>query len=272
MANFSTPFELDRFDPVDLTLTTDASFEELMSAVAELDTEKVDNVIAGLKESGRLSYDIETGMEVDTDTLVYNEETDDSVDMLDMAAEDYKEAHAGCEECDDDDGELIDAVADGTLPVDDDLITDDELETYGVSVTTIEDEVDDECTDESYDYVYGECGTELPDDDDHDDDHDDDDNGCDDDHQKYHYNYYRHRYIKDEENSDHHEDDDDGDDGVDEYSLLFDDDYTQIDEECDEDDEEEDECGDITGANGRDIIEEDDDDEEELDESGFEFF
>jgi len=105
--NMKDRFVASNFDIVDMVLDTDKKFEEAIAAADSGEYDLVDAIVKDLKESGECNISIE-----EDDVVEYNPEDDDAVGILDTSAENYRE-YVSEEEYSDDDGDLIDCVANG---------------------------------------------------------------------------------------------------------------------------------------------------------------
>ena len=107
--NMKDRFVASDFDEIDIVLDTDRRFEEALAAADAGEEDLVDAIVKEMRESGVIHA---SSIEKE-DTIEYNPEDDDAVGILDTTAEDIRE-YVSEYDYSDDDGELIDAVMDGT--------------------------------------------------------------------------------------------------------------------------------------------------------------
>lgn len=112
--NMRDRFVSSNFDEVDLVLDTDRRFEEAIAAADAGEEDLVDAIVKEMKESGNVCTAVE-----EEDVIEYNPEDDDATGILDCTAQDIRE-YVSEEDYDDEDGDLIDSVMDGSDEYDED--------------------------------------------------------------------------------------------------------------------------------------------------------
>lgn len=125
MDKFSQGFLYDDFDdPVDIVLSTDMEIDAAIEKAEELaDTCDASDIIKTMEEAGDLSVDLTE----EDEEMMYSEDEDDAMDIVDIDAQDFREAFDVEEEEDMQEDEEIDIVidCDPDAPVED--IEDEDL-------------------------------------------------------------------------------------------------------------------------------------------------
>lgn len=125
MDKFSQGFLYDDFDdPVDIVLSTDMEIDAAIEKAEELaDTCDASDIIKTMEEAGDLSVDLTE----EDEEMMYSEDEDDAMDIVDIDAQDFREAFDVEEEEDMQEDEEIDVVidCDPDAPVED--IEDEDL-------------------------------------------------------------------------------------------------------------------------------------------------
>ena len=125
MDKFSQGFLYDDFDdPVDIVLSTDMEIDAAIEKAEELaDTCDASDIIKTMEEAGDLSVD----RTEEDEEMMYSEDEDDAMDIVDIDAQDFREAFDVEEEEDMQEDEEIDVVidCDPDAPVED--IEDEDL-------------------------------------------------------------------------------------------------------------------------------------------------
>ena len=125
MDKFSQGFLYDDFDdPVDIVLSTDMEIDAAIEKAEELaDTCDASDIIKTMEEAGDLSVDLTE----EDEEMMYSEDEDDAMDIVDIDAQDFREAFDVEEEEDMQEDEEIDIVidCDPDTPVED--IEDEDL-------------------------------------------------------------------------------------------------------------------------------------------------
>lgn len=125
MDKFSQGFLYDDFDdPVDIVLSTDMEIDAAIEKAEELaDTCDASDIIKTMEEAGDLSVDLTE----EDEEMMYSEDEDDAMDIVDIDAQDFREAFDVEEEEDIQEDEEIDIVidCDPDAPVED--IEDEDL-------------------------------------------------------------------------------------------------------------------------------------------------
>lgn len=107
---FSKGFEYDDLDdPVDLVLATDMDIDMAIEKAEEMaDTMESDDLVKTMKENGYLCCEVDE----DEESMMYDEDEDDAMDIADIDGQDYREAFDIEEEEDMEEDEEIDTVID----------------------------------------------------------------------------------------------------------------------------------------------------------------
>lgn len=125
MDKYSQGFLYDDFDdPVDIVLSTDMEIDAAIEKAEELaDTCDASDIIKTMEEAGDLSVDLTE----EDEEMMYSEDEDDAMDIVDIDAQDFREAFDVEEEEDMQEDEEIDIVidCDPDAPVED--IEDEDL-------------------------------------------------------------------------------------------------------------------------------------------------
>lgn len=110
MDKFSQGFLYDDFDdPVDIVLSTDMEIDAAIEKAEELaDTCDASDIIKTMEEAGDLSVDLTE----EDEEMMYSEDEDDAMDIVDIDAQDFREAFDVEEEEDMQEDEEIDIVID----------------------------------------------------------------------------------------------------------------------------------------------------------------
>lgn len=116
----SQEFEYDDFDDaVDLVLSCDSDIDAAIERAAErADETGEDDLVTCMKENGDVPFDD------DIESMMYDEDEDDAVDIADIDAQDYREAYDLDEAMEDAEDQVIDTVIDADpqaeIPYEDD--------------------------------------------------------------------------------------------------------------------------------------------------------
>lgn len=116
----SQEFEYDDFDDaVDLVLSCDSDIDAAIERAAErADETGEDDLVTCMKENGDVPFDD------DIESMMYDEDEDDAVDIADIDAQDYREAYDLDEAMEDAEDQVIDTVIDvdpqAEIPYEDD--------------------------------------------------------------------------------------------------------------------------------------------------------
>lgn len=116
----SQEFEYDDFDDaVDLVLSCDSDIDAAIERAAErADETGEDDLVTCMKENGDIPFDD------DIESMMYDEDEDDAVDIADIDAQDYREAYDLDEAMEDAEDQVIDTVIDADpqaeIPYEDD--------------------------------------------------------------------------------------------------------------------------------------------------------
>lgn len=107
---FSKGFEYDDLDdPVDLVLATDMDIDMAIEKAEEMaDTMESDDLVKTMKENGDLCCEVDE----DEESMMYNEDEDDAIEIADIDGQDYRESFDIEEEEDMEEDEEIDTVID----------------------------------------------------------------------------------------------------------------------------------------------------------------
>lgn len=118
--NFSNDFVYDDFDDaVDIVLSCDKDVDMAIEKAAERADETGDeDIVTAMKENGDVPFDD------DIESMMYNEDEDDAIDIADVDAQDYRETYDLDEALEEDEDSVIDTVIDADpdaeIPYEDD--------------------------------------------------------------------------------------------------------------------------------------------------------